>query len=367
MKKIRDYFAENIIASVYTYKNSSLVQSIYSTWHKLNWPTDTVFALNLQWPNKWCTLPSGRSLYVLTFHSEQVDVDWIRELAIKESNSTILVVSEFTIQKSPWWPENCVFASWVTWHYQVNEIRKMYGMATTPNTPERKISSLCFRSEQFKYYVTGYLLQKVSVDDMIISYYANEQNKWFFTQVGKPRLDAIFEYMNKTKPRILIDDFDASQNYPMLNCKWNIPPYNNAAINFTNEGFTQTYAFKDGHNFTWPGPYVTEKTWKPLLAGCAFVSVGQAFIHQELINRGFKFDYGFDLSHDREVGDLDRIELILDLIDNISSMSAKEISAATKQSTQHNLDWIEQGSFYQVCDNLNSQNLDKLAQILLDL
>ena len=367
MPRVPDYFDQNIVTSTSELQQHSLVHKIYPSWHTLPWPKDTVFALNLQWPGTWCKLPQGHSLYVVTFHLEQMDVDWVRELAIREPNSKVLVITDNPCKHSDWWPKNCVTACWMTWHHQINAIRGLYGMAIGPNAPTHKVSSLCFRTDQYKHYITGYLLQGIQPKDAIMSYHARHQHRYFFEPTGRKRLDQVLEYMHQTNPHLTVDGFDAAQNYPMANCDWRVPAYTDAAINFTNEGFHYSYSIRDGHDFYWPGPYVTEKTWKPLLAGCAFVAVGQANIHHTLRSLGFCFDYGIDLGHDQNIYDLDRLELLFDVVDAVLSHSAQELTTLTSSSTQHNLNWIQNGQFDLQCQSRNKTELAVLEHFLLDL
>lgn len=367
MARLPDYFDQNIVTSSHELGQHALVQYVYPEFLELAWPTDTVFALNLQWPTEWCKLPIGRSLYVLSFHLEQMDVEFVKQIAQTNTASRILVITDNDVVPGAWWPANCEFVSWITWDKQLDQIALLYGIAAEPNNPTHKISSLCFRTDQFKYYVTGYLLKHADADNCIISYHARHQYRYFFEPTGRPPLDNILAFMETKQPHLELDGFDAGKNYPMANCDWHVAPYTDAAINFTNEGFHYSYTVKDGVDFYWPGPYVTEKTWKPLLAGCAFVSVGQAHIYQYLEQLGLRFDYGLDLSHDVETRDFDRIEKIFSVIDQVLDHSTSELTELTKHSTQHNLDWVASGQFRTRCSDRNKKSLEQIRSKLVDL
>jgi hypothetical protein len=367
MARVPDYFDQNCVCDVTSLSNHALTHYIYPQFTTLPWPQDTVFALNLQWPTQWCRLPQGHSLYVLTFHLEQMDVEFVKQTAQNNPNSTVMVLTDNDVPHSAWWPSNCVFFSWITWHQQLEQIVKLYGMATVPNQPNRLLSSLCFRTDQFKHYVTGYLLQHADLDQCMISYHGYHQHRYFFDPTGRPELDRVLAYMDHTQPHLVVDQFDATKNYPMANCDWRVPAYTDCAVNFTNEGFHYSYTVKDGMDFYWPGPYVTEKTWKPLLAGCAMISVGQANIYRYLEDLGLRFDYGLDLSHDQNLRDLDRLQQIFRLIDQIVPMSATELSNACCASTQHNLDWISSGKFSKQCELRNQQSFAQIQAKLIDI
>jgi len=367
MTRLPDYFDQNIITSSHELGQHALVRYVYPEFLDLAWPKDTVFALNLQWPIEWCKLPTAHSLFVLSFHLEQMDVEFVKQIAQTNASSRILVITDNDVTPSTWWPANCEFVSWITWHKQLDQIALLYGIAAEPNRPTHKISSLCFRTDQFKHYVTGYLLKHANADDCVISYHGRHQYRYFFEHTGRKSLDNILAFMETKQPHLELDGFDASKNYPMANCDWHTVPYTDAAVNFTNEGFHYSYTIKDGVDFYWPGPYVTEKTWKPLLAGCAFVSVGQAHIYQYLEQLGLRFDYGLDLSHDVETRDFDRIEKIFNVIDQVLAHSTSELTALTKHSTQHNLDWIANGKFRTQCSNRNKKSLEQIRSKLVDL
>jgi hypothetical protein len=368
MARFPDYFDQNIIiTSSHDLDQHDLVRYVYPDFASLAWPTDTLFALNLQWPTEWCNLPTGRSLYVLTFHLEQIDIEFVKKVAQTNSTSRVLVITDNDVVPSTWWPANCDFVSWITWHKQLDQIALLYGIASEPNQPTHKLSSLCFRTDQFKHYVTGYLLEHADLNDCIISYHGQHQHRYFFQPSGRPVLDHVLSFMQARQPHMEIDGFDASKNYPMANCDWHVAPYTDAAVNFTNEGFHYSYTVKDGVDFYWPGPYVTEKTWKPLLAGCAFVSVGQAHIYQYLEQLGLRFDYGLDLSYDLETRDFDRIEQIFRVIDQTLTYSTKELTNLTRASTQHNLNWIANGEFRKRCDQRNQLSLEIIKFKLVDL
>jgi len=367
MARLPDYFDQNIVTTSHELGNHALVRYVYPEFINLPWPADTVFALNLQWPNEWCKLQTGRSLYVLTFHLEQMDVEFVKQIALTNIKSRVLIITDNDVTPSAWWPANCEFVSWITWDKQLDQIALLYGIAGVPNSPTHKLSSLCFRTDQFKHYVTGYLLEHANLDDCIISYHGRHQHRYFFEPTGRKSLDNILTFMEVENPHYELDGFDASKNYPMANCDWRVAPYLDAAINFTNEGFHYSYTVKDGVDFYWPGPYVTEKTWKPLLAGCAFVSVGQAHIYQYLEQLGLRFDYDLDLSHDFETRDLDRIEKIFTVIDCVLGLSVEELCQRTRVSTQHNLDWIASGQFRNRCQHRNVQSLELIKSKLVDL
>jgi hypothetical protein len=109
-----------------------------------------------------------------------------------------------------------------------------------------------------------------------------------------------------------------------------------------------------------PGPFLTEKTLKCLLSGTAFVANGQADTYSALSNLGLKFDYNFDLSWDKDIGNLSRLSSIIQLICWLKPYSAMEIFEMTKNSTEHNFDHVWSGEFYQECERHNFKSIEQI-------
>jgi hypothetical protein len=121
---------------------------------------------------------------------------------------------------------------------------------------------------------------------------------------------------------------------------------------------------EDGREIILPGPYLTEKTFKCLLGGTAFVPVGQFDTYATLTQLGLQFDYGLDLSFDQDPGNLTRLEKMVVLIQQLGTMSAQDIYQTTLDSTQHNRDCVINGDFGRACDREIEQTLNRLHEIL---
>ena len=109
-----------------------------------------------------------------------------------------------------------------------------------------------------------------------------------------------------------------------------------------------------------PGPFLTEKTLKCLVGGTAFIAVGQYNTYASLEKLGLVFQYGLDLSWDRDPGNLTRMKAIVDLIQHISKYTAKELFEITAKSTEHNKSMVWSGEFGQRCQTHNDVIANKI-------
>ena len=148
----------------------------------------------------------------------------------------------------------------------------------------------------------------------------------------------------------------------MANGNWQHAAYLDCAINLTNESVFNTYTQLNGKSTFLPWPYLTEKTWKPLLAGRPFVPVGQTNTLTSLKNLGLKFDYQMDLSFDLIRQDFDRIINIYKLLEYLKNLTAIEIYNQTIQSCMYNLNHIKSGNFRTACDQVNDQSFEEISK-----
>jgi hypothetical protein len=134
---------------------------------------------------------------------------------------------------------------------------------------------------------------------------------------------------------------------------WN-PFYLDAAIHFTNESTHYSLMHDEYGQYIRPGPGLSEKTYKCLVAGTPFISVAQFDVYRSFAELGFQFDYGsIDLSWDQDPGNISRMVKIIELIQQLEMMSVADIVESTKDSTEHNLDHVWSGKFKKICENKN--------------
>ena len=110
----------------------------------------------------------------------------------------------------------------------------------------------------------------------------------------------------------------------------------------------------------YPGPMICEKTWKPIIAGCAFIPVAQFDTYGKLLRLGFKFDYGLDLSWDRDAKNLSRLESIMRFILSLKNYSISDLLHLTEDSTKHNSNHVWSGDFQKICRSLNEKTIETI-------
>jgi hypothetical protein len=235
-------------------------------------------------------------------------------------------------------------------------LQEKIGAATNITKPKYKISSLSYRVSQYKNFVTAYLLENFSHNDMILTYHGVlcKPQDLHSHPTGHSHLDEL-NIAQLRKTLINFDD-NFSGSSPVGNGNWLNSAYTDALINLTNESFHYSHTIIQGHQYQWPGPYLTEKTFKPLLAGRPFLPVGQCDTYQFLESVGFKTNFGFDKEFDRDAGDLTRIGKIFDTIDLINNRSVVDLFDESFDAVKHNTQWILSDNFYQCCNSMNHQH-----------
>lgn len=362
---MEDLITQNIIG----YGRDNLVRNLaensaFVTLAEINWPQDISYHLNLMWPgtNRVDVIPAETIL--LSFHTEQIDVDWVYASAKLYPNSKIIVLYDGYAEYSDWWPENIIFVRYITWHHQINFILKTFGPIKDNPTRSVKASSLVARPSQFKTLITGWILASNLRDQVLMSWSGNAvgtADNHVYSGTGDFYLDFLARYMANFKETIKIDDFDYTSANPISNSNWHIPAYEECVFNFTNESFHYSLSRKNNIEFKYPGPYFTEKTWKPLIAGCGIIAIGQQNTYRSLEQLGFKFDYNIDLSYDTIPGDIDRFITLLPAIENfLINTDVDELNSIVRPSAEHNQQHILNGRYALACNRLNEVNLRTL-------
>ena len=325
--------------------------------------TNAFLGINLKWPK--FELPLTHDKFFLSWHTEQLDVVWLKSQAQKVYPSPIMVANDGNIDSSIF-PDNVEFVRWITWGEQIQRLVDLFGICEQPLVPKYKISSLSFRVSQYKNFITAYLLQHAKHDEIILTYHKQigKQEDLHDHPAGLPWLDSLdLSLLEPTKLNFK-DNFDWSKNQAVSNGDWRLPPYLDAAVNLTNESFHYSSSILDGHKFLFPFPYLTEKTWKPLLAGRPFLCVGQFETYGSLSKLGLKHDFGFPVCFDSDPGDLTRIGEIFRSLDVILNKSALELYEQSLDSVQHNIKHIKNGDFALACKLQNEQSRDRILEFL---
>jgi len=329
-------------------------------WPEINWlaelPKNTFFALWVKSP--YPTLPLGHNLYVVTFHQERFDPDWLLEQA-NLVKAPIVVLNDGSIYNFAF-PSNVHFFNYYSWHYHIQQIMKWY-----PNRQFRnlkyKISNVCNRITQSKLLIFTALMEYHARDQLLVKLgdWLEEKNVHFRQPTGLPELDTLSEifYSKYSGRQIHIDNFDnlKDNNQQSNSNPWQ-PLYLESALHFSSESYHYSLMEINSDKGIRPGPQFSEKTYKCFIAGTPVIPVGQFESYRFFRELGLKFDYGqIDLSWDNDPGNLTRLVSIIKMIKSLSDFSINDIDSMTRESTQHNFDHIWSGEFDRRCRKHNQQ------------
>ena len=318
------------------------------------------FALFQRWPKK--NLPAGYDYYIVSFHLETVDLDWIKR---QQVSSPIVVLSDGHSYGLD--IPGVHFLPFFYWHYQLQKMQEWFG-TKEKSTPKYKFSAVCNRVSQSKVWTTTKLLETARDASLIVlNSWIEEKNVHNWQNTGNDTLDDLTTiFRNKYVGQILkIDNFDnATQNSQHITGNPWQPLYTDCVINFTNESFHYSGMQENDSAYIWPGPFITEKTLKCLLAGTAFIPVGQFETYATLGKLGLDFNYGFDTTWDNDSGNLSRAQSIIELINYLNQLSINEIVKITHDNNLYNQNCILTNKFYNCCHNENLNSIEQVIKII---
>jgi hypothetical protein len=322
-----------------------------------------IFWASVDWVNcRQKDLPPGYAAYVIK--TEGPNVEWAEQQAqlVDAPIFYCCLPKDYgTFDHLP----NVHFVPVIEWHYQFEIMSQVYG-ATVNKTINHKVSALCHRGTQSKIVVLSALAQHIGLEQCLVSLHNirdDEVHHWQPTKnhiIDQHTQYFIENFLDKT---IKIDQFsnkDLTQVHDFHH-----PAYENSAININNESFHYSYMHTtDQKERINPGPFITEKTLKCLLAETAFINNGQFDVYATLTSLGFEFDYGLDLNYDSDSGNLSRLAGVLELIKSLSQYSSEELYLRTRHSCLHNKEHIMSGKFYKLAQAVNDQATETILEKL---
>jgi hypothetical protein len=306
-------------------------------------------------------LPPGHRGYIVKVEGH--DLDWLSRQA-KLVDAPIFVLNGCVNPGDFFDPVALVhWLPWVDWHYHLQAMLHNFSPVVTKQLT-KKISSLVRISKPNKMIALA-AVKKYHSHDSIVS--LNENLHWRTylndSRTGHSDFDALLNEVDTYAGECqYIDDvLSYSANNNLLHIKLNDfhhPAYQYCAINVTNESFYNSDGRDtDGRSFSYPGPFLTEKTLKCLLGETAFIANGQFQTYSTLCSLGFEFDYGLNLSYDNIKPDLDRLIAMFGLIQSLQSMGTMEIFENTRTSCLHNKEHVLSGKFYSISEKINQETV----------
>ena len=277
-------------------------------------------------------------------------------------------------------------------HFQLRMLRfrMNYDVNLVPRVKDKnyniKFSSMSFWPRQARALITAALL-KYAKDQSFISWHGTEVSIPTTEETIQKGITTSFDYsfnwgLVKSLQQdsrfsnldwsflhndLTFDDFNLFNNYHEVTATdINHAGYQNSVINFTNET-TSFGLYDDGsQRFIRPGPYLNEKTAKPLLTGTIAINSGQPFLYKYL-KELYEIDCDYkliDLKFDSTAGDLDRFEKLVTLIRTLSDIPLKTLLDANIDTMARIQDQILDPAWYDHMQYLNQKEDAAIAELL---
>lgn len=348
-----DYIPPNMIGT-----KEVVDHKLYQQLHELDLRS-VYFLLNIQ-DIRGVKIPQHYTHAIVSFHTEYYNYPDLIDFFKKYPKINFLLLSDG--EPSSIWPDNVTYVQWISYGYQLELHNELHGHCQEQHTKTQLFSSLSFREEYHKAAITAYLVNEYP--SSILSWHGWSDSIPYWKIDDFSHFSRIKEYLSSSAfteiGTVAIDSFNLDINKALANGEWRNPAYLNCEFNLTNETIYNT-KFAGGKIYT--TPYLTEKTWKPLLAKQPFLPVGQANTLSFLTKLGMKFEYGFDLGYDSIQEDFTRMEKLFELLDELRYI---DDFTKARNSAGYNLEMIVSGEFNKNCIASNNSQLDKINEWIIE-
>jgi len=309
-------------------------------------------------------IPDGKDLYIFSWFFEPFVDQWFLDIYNRNPQAEFVILTDLQKNNFSMLPRVIVFTlyHYATW---IKAIRQTNSGPITKPLQQRKykISALSSRLSEFKFYVTCKLLDHCR-EDVFVSWNrgfdVRSEDSFIFESTGYTHMDRLLNNYKELLKNNKINP-DTWENNPLNNCCYDHVAYEESIINCINEtqNISRTPEFG-----TLPGPYITEKTWKPLFSGNAVLFSGQARIKKTLEDFGFRFDYPWAQNCDDEFNDSQRCETLLNHIDWVLSLDSDTLCSMCSDSVQHNIDLAWSGRVESTISDYNQSSIEKIKKHL---
>ena len=299
------------------------------------------------------TIPDGYNLYILGFWFDIFDENVFLQVYKNNPTAQFILLTDLSPNGLTNF-DRCKFVNLFHWKWFLSKFHN------SPKNYKYKISSLSNRVNEYRAFITLKLLAQSDVFVTWNAKYLKDINvDYIFSPAGRVKRDELLQNIDLLKFPINQETFF---NDPQISSEILLhPAYSESLVNSINETKEISWHADIG---ILPGPYLSEKTWKPLLSGNALLFTGQFNTGQTLSKLGFAFDYPWSNAYDNQPGDLDRLDLLFDTIDKILGMDFKSIENGIKDSVLYNQNFISSKKIIQIIDERNECGLEQLKTIL---
>jgi hypothetical protein len=307
--------------------------------------------------DKPISVPLGKKLYIFSWAVDPFEYNWFTTIYNANPDSHFIVLYE----GRPGALSELDRVTHIGLYFSKGWIQaiKHHGLRQCTPTHEKdlKISCMSSRINEYKYYVTAKLLTKPgeTLVKWNMMFPIRDTDRYIYEETGRLLRDLLlYQFKSVLEHPVNAEEFE---NSPLANSLIDYPAYTRCLINSINETCSVSW---DSNFGDIPGPFITEKTWKNLASGTALLFSGQHGIADHLTKFGFKFDYPWSNKYDSVVGDLDRLELLLETCDKIFDLDIQSIRIGIQKSIEHNYQLFWSGSVEQQIDTMNQELLNKL-------
>jgi hypothetical protein len=354
-------FCENYNFQKLHYNNRML----YQDWVGQLVRGKTWFHFNTSWPRSGRGqhiianfMPNDADTYVFSNHFENWDHSWLDQFCVEHPNQQIIAIGEYPVLPKH---KNLKTLVYSCQHLLIPDILKNFQNNYKFNSSRKyRLSSLCNKPSLTKIFSTAYLLKNFyPKDDLLLSWNKNLNKEicGSVDYVNKINHSDIINnlaeyYQTSMKEKVIsYDDFNPGP------CDvWNFDnvAYGDCVVNLTNETFAQSQRNEE----IIPGPYLSEKSWKPMLGGTGLIPVGQPGVYTYFKNLGFNVDYPWPCEFDNILGDFDRLVELFKTIDWVFSNDYLDNFSKIMYINKHNYEHIRSDKFVKLLTHKNQQNLD---------
>jgi len=329
----------------------------------MHMPNKTYFSLFI--PELSEDLPKGYEYYVISFH-EPINPFWLAKQSTTLEGKIICLYNGTCYDNV--FGDNVFFYQFIDWHLQCDKILQLHGKKDHTKKPKYKIGAINNRITYSKLIAFTAIAEYLGEDSCLLKLgnFLEQKNVNYKQKLGIELLDQLQDCFYEKYYGREITEYEPDYLREYSNIEHNSYPYSvyhkDVALHICLETYSYSYMSDElCKNYIRPGPELTEKTFKCLVGGTPFITIGQAYTHKTLAQLGFSFDYGpLDMSFDTLEGNFDRLIATVNLIKSLDKLSISQIVDFTKQSANHNQQHIVSGDFAKKCNEVNQNTITNI-------
>jgi len=365
-----DCLLHDRIVDSWLHPNIEIYKKFYSFLNQID-PDQVQLHLNMT-SDSFDKVIITKKVFVVSTLSEAPRVDALNKLATQNPNTWFICLADVEFYDYPF-VTNIIPFTYRHWHVPLLKFLKDHRHTVTSAKSKiitKKFSSLSYFNKQVRALVTASLLTYAK-NESIISWHnktwSDHHDYLIRTIIQHPRYRELkWELLNQS---YLIDDYGDTDNFYEKNMGNSLNTiYQSSLINFSNETTNFGLYQVGDSSYVRPGPFLTEKTWNPLLGGNVLFSSADPLVYNYLIKHySIPINYSINMSFDSMVGDLDRFAAICEEILRLANIPLKVLI----EENIDNCDLIQQTithpEYTFQFNQFNQRQSDKIAETITNL